>query len=78
VDYKCAKIKKKALKWYTKAAAYNCGNGQFLLAAMYLQGDVVEKNIPYALELLGQSLKNGFKDAQGLISRINANACESL
>lgn len=58
---------KQAINWYTLAAEQNDEIAQYNLGLIYAQGKLTNRNIATAKVWLGESLKNGNKDAQNVL-----------
>ena len=64
---------KKALEWYSKAAAQGNANAQYNLGVMYQNGDGVEKDMKRGVELISQAAEQGFAWAQYTLGVIYQN-----
>lgn len=63
---------RQAAQWYEKAASQGHAEAQNNLGVMYYYGRGVEKDIKYAIELLGKSAAQGNKTAQQSLEKIKA------
>ena len=61
---------KTAINWYTLAAEQNDDIAQYNLGLIYVQGKLTNRNVATAKVWLGESLKNGNKDAQNVLKML--------
>lgn len=57
--------RKKGLEYFVAAAKENCAEAFYVLACLYEEGTVVEKNVKKAFELFQKALDSGYIDAAG-------------